>query len=106
MFITEFSQGVPLIDSESIEARRIFFSPGVAAVQIVLQPGAVIEPHETTEDVFFYVITGEPTITVAEDTRKVGAENLVECTGGVIKGMKNEGTEVAKVLVVKMKPAG
>lgn len=100
--MTPFTAGIPVIETDKIEARRLFASKTTAAVQIVLKPGAEVEKHVTEEDVFFYILEGTPTITVAEESRVVEKETLVECAGGVLKGMVNSGTVVAKVLVVKM----
>ncbi len=53
MKLKTFTDGIPLIETDEIEARRIYTSEKTNAVQIHLKPGAVVDKHITAEDVFF-----------------------------------------------------
>jgi quercetin dioxygenase-like cupin family protein len=100
--IKSFKDGIPVIETEKIEARRIYSSANVNAVQINLQPGAVVETHTTDEDVFFLVLEGSSEIHIAEKRTIISEGQSVECRGGIEKGLVNNSANIFKVLIVKM----
>jgi quercetin dioxygenase-like cupin family protein len=104
MNIKSFEDGVPVIETEKIEARRIYSSENVNAVQINLKPGAVVETHTTEEDVFFLALKGSSEIQIAGERTVISEGQSVECRGGIEKGLINTSGDIFKVLIVKMDP--
>jgi quercetin dioxygenase-like cupin family protein len=97
-----FTDGVSIIGTDKIEARKIFASNTTAALEVHIQPGAEIEKHATDEDAFFYILEGVAVIGIGDETGQFVKGNLIECPGGVLKSVSNNTNMILKVLVVKM----
>jgi len=97
-----FTNGIAIIENDKIEARKIFASNTTAALEVHLQPEAEIEKHATEEDAFFYILEGTAVIGIGDETGEFEKGNLIECPGGILKSVSNNGNIILKVLVVKM----
>ena len=102
MKIKSFKDGTAVIDTDLIEARRIYSSKKTNAVQINLKPGAVVDTHTTEEDVFFLALEGSAEIYIAGERSLISALQSAECPGGVEKGIINNTDYIFKVLIVKI----
>ena len=102
MKLKTFTDGIPLIETDEIEARRIYTSEKTNAVQIHLKPGAVVDKHITAEDVFFLALSGSAEICIAGESSIIREGELAECPGGIEKGLINNSENLFKVLVIKM----
>ena len=103
MEATRFKEGISVISTDMIDARKLFTSPACEAIQINLEPGGEIEKHSTEENVIFYVVRGKVTATIGDERAEAGEQTVIPCKGGMLKGLLNTGTETASVLVVKLK---
>lgn len=102
MDIRSFKDGIPVIETDKIEARRIYSSEKTNAIQINLKPGAVVEKHTTEEDVFFLALEGSSEIQIAGESSVISEGQTADCPGGIEKGLINTSGSLFKVLVVKM----
>jgi len=100
MRITELStaEKVPI----QIDARKMLIRRDCELIHLSLQPGEVLETHTNPFDVAFYVLAGEGDLVVGTETRRIGADTVIEIPAGEMRGWTNSGTEVLRVLVVKL----
>jgi quercetin dioxygenase-like cupin family protein len=85
-----------------IDARKMLIRRDCELIHLALQPGEVLETHTNPFDVAFYVLAGEGNLVVGTETRKIGADTVIEIPAGEMRGWTNSGTEVLRVLVVKL----
>ena len=65
-----------------------------------LEPGQTQQIHAHSDaDKFYFVLQGQGSFTVAEETRKLSAGMLVIAPAGVAHGVTNTGSERLSVLV-------
>ncbi len=98
----DFDTAPSVLSTELTEGRRLYASDSTAAVIIELKPGGEIPEHATEEDVFFLVLQGEVLLSINGESAYANFQSLIECPRRIPKGMKNNGTGIARVLVVKM----
>ncbi|HOI16449.1 MAG TPA: cupin domain-containing protein [Geobacteraceae bacterium] len=100
MRITELrtAEKVPI----QIDARKMLIRRDCELIHLSLQPGEVLETHTNPFDVAFYVLAGEGDLVVGTETRRIGADTVIEIPAGEMRGWTNSGTEVLRVLVVKL----
>jgi len=100
MRITELrtAEKVPI----RIDARKMLIRRDCELIHLSLQPGEVLETHTNPFDVAFYVLAGEGDLVVGTETRRIGADTVIEIPAGEMRGWTNSGTEVLRVLVVKL----
>ena len=100
MRITELrtAEKVPI----QIDARKMLIRRDCELIHLSLQPGEVLETHTNPFDVAFYVLAGDGDLVVGTETRRIGADTVIEIPAGEMRGWTNSGTEVLRVLVVKL----
>ena len=76
---------------------------GIKTVEMNLEPGGRIPPHQTTDDVLFYIVEGTVIATASGEEKEVSAGTLIEVPGTGDHGMFNDNDTTAKVLVIKQK---
>ncbi|MBI9101098.1 MAG: cupin domain-containing protein [Spirochaetales bacterium] len=100
---TTFKEGIQLINTEKIDAKKLFTSEKCDAIQINLDPGGKIEKHSTEEDVLFYIVKGKVTASIGNEELEAEKETIIPCSAGIVKSLLNTGDEKASILVVKLK---
>jgi mannose-6-phosphate isomerase-like protein (cupin superfamily) len=84
-----------------VDVRNLSDTESAQLVHITLQPGESLKRHVTPIDVVFYVLEGRATVEIGEERKEVGADTLIESPAGVPHRLINDGTVLARVLVVK-----
>jgi len=84
-----------------VDIRKLFDSEHVQLVHIKLEPGEALKKHITPVDVTFYVLEGEGTVLIGDETRKVGPDTIVESPKKIVHTWINEGSATFRVLVIK-----
>jgi quercetin dioxygenase-like cupin family protein len=99
MNITEIAtaERVPI----AIDARKMLIRKDCELIHLALQPGEVLETHTNPFDVAFYVLAGEGALVVGSETKKIGADTVIEIAAGEMRGWTNSGSEVLRILVIK-----
>ena len=87
--------------AHKVDVRSLYDKDTAQAVHILLKPGESLLPHITPVDVFFYILEGEATITVGEETASVGPDHLIESPADILHKVANNGDKVMRFLVVK-----
>lgn len=92
----------PSPNPHGVHAARIYETEHAQAVHILLRPGECLKRHITPVDVFFYVLEGEGTVEIGDESRRVGRDHLVESPARVPHRWSNDGEGNLRVLVVKV----
>jgi mannose-6-phosphate isomerase-like protein (cupin superfamily) len=85
-----------------VSARPLYNSPHAVATHMTLQPGQSLKRHETPVDVFFYILEGSGIVEIGEEQEKVSRDMIIESPASIPHRLVNDGTEVFRVLVVKV----
>jgi len=102
MKITRVSEEASFKNPHKIQAKMIFESPDATVIHMTLEPGESLISHVTPVDVFFYVLSGEPTIEIGGEKEKVSADSIIESPANIPHRVFNESQTTAKFLVVKL----
>ncbi len=84
-----------------IEVKQLYDKLSAQVMHILLNPGEGLKPHKTPVDVFFYVLEGNPTIHIAEETVICCKDDLIESPADITHWITNQTEIISRVLVVK-----
>ncbi|MBN2891432.1 MAG: cupin domain-containing protein [Bacteroidales bacterium] len=101
MKITKHSELEIMDTPHKVDARVMYNNENAQAVVITLQPGESLKPHITPVDVFFYILEGNPSVRVGEETILVEKDSLIESPKDIVHCLSNNSDSIAKILVVK-----
>jgi len=89
---------------KGITARKLLDKDGLVLMNLNLlfKPGEVLEMHTTPQNVVFYVVNGEGTITIGDEESQVKKDELVYSPKGIPHGLKAAGGQEFHVLVWKL----
>lgn len=92
----------PVFKKDGIEGVRIYDKESAQANIITIEPGFELAPHITPVDIFMLVLEGKGTFMVGNETFELEKHELIEGPVKIPHGIKNNGGEPLKVLVVKV----
>jgi quercetin dioxygenase-like cupin family protein len=69
---------------------------------MTLQPGESLKPHSTPMDVFFYILSGEPSVEIGDEKQRVAADTIIDSPADLTHCVYNESDTIARFLVVKL----
>ncbi len=75
--------------------------PSAQVMHITLQAGESLKPHRTPVDVAFFILEGEPTIHIGDESQGHIPGTLIESPADVVHYISNEKTGIARILVIK-----
>ena len=84
-----------------VDVKQMYSKADAQVMHITLHPGEALKPHKTPVDVFFYVLEGNPTIHVADESISYSKDTAIESPKDIVHYISNESKEVARILVVK-----
>ncbi len=89
------------VTPRGVTARKVFGSPHVNIMNLLLNPGEGVDPHSTPVDVFFYVVRGKGKIVIGEETAIVESTDIIISPKDIPHAVyASEGVEF-EILVVK-----
>ncbi|SHN62159.1 cupin domain-containing protein [Fervidobacterium gondwanense] len=86
-----------------IDARRFYNSEKAIVAKITLQPGAVLEKHSSKEFALLFVLSGCVEVEIGDNVYDLEKDSLIEFPENILHSVTNKTSEVAEVLVVKIK---
>ncbi|MDF9407377.1 cupin domain-containing protein [Pelotomaculum isophthalicicum JI] len=89
------------ITPKGITAKKILENKSFVIMNILLKSGEVLEKHEASVDIFFYVMKGKGIIQIGNEEEYIGATDIVFSPKGTPHGLKTLPGEELQVLVVK-----
>ncbi len=84
-----------------VEVKQLYNQADAQVMHISLQPGESLKPHKTPVDVFFYVLEGNPTIFIGEESIEAEKDTLIESPKEIVHYISNQTQKLARILVVK-----
>lgn len=84
-----------------VEVKQLYNHTDAQVMHIALQPGESLKPHKTPVDVFFYVLEGNPTIFIGEESFEAEKDTLIESPKEIVHYISNQTQKLARILVVK-----
>ena len=84
-----------------IDVRFIYDHAEAQLAHMLLKPGESLKPHITPVDVFIYVLEGEASITIGDETETVGPDAVIENPKDIVHYIANNSTSDVRVLVCK-----
>ncbi len=101
MKITKVKDTVIKETPHKIDVRFVYDHQEAQLAHMLLKPGEALKPHITPVDVFIYVLEGEASITIGDDTELVSADAVVESPKDVVHYISNKTDKDLRVLVCK-----
>jgi mannose-6-phosphate isomerase-like protein (cupin superfamily) len=84
-----------------VDLRKLYDDPSAQILHITLKPGESLKPHKTPVDAVFYVLEGEPTIHINDESIYQAKDTLIESPANIPHYISNEKQEPARILVIK-----
>ena len=84
-----------------VDVREMYNLPDAQVMHITLQPGEKLKPHKTPVDVFFYVLEGNPTVHIGDESVTYSKDTMIESPKDIVHYLSNEGDSAARILVAK-----
>ncbi|HCY39840.1 MAG TPA: cupin domain-containing protein [Prolixibacteraceae bacterium] len=101
MKITKYQDQQVKETPHKIDVREMYNKASAQAMLMALKPGESLKPHKTPVDVFFFVVEGQPTIHIGDESEVCEADTLIESPADIVHYISNETKSVARILVVK-----
>ena len=102
MKTVKYSEQAIKENPHKVDVRVMFNNNSTQANIIALKSGESLIAHKTPIDVFFYVLEGNPTIHVGDESQVCEKDTLIESPKEIIHYISNNSDKLAKILVVKM----
>lgn len=84
-----------------VDVRQLYNDASAQIMHITLKQGEGLKPHKTPVDVVFYVLEGEPTIHIDDESIAQVKDTLIESPANIPHYISNENPEPARILVIK-----
>jgi quercetin dioxygenase-like cupin family protein len=101
MKITKYNDQEIRDTPHKVDVREMYNKESAQAMLMALKPGESLKPHKTPVDVFFFIIEGEPTIHIGNESEVCTADTLIESPAGIVHFISNASDRLARILVVK-----
>lgn len=95
------NQAEPKQNPHGVEVKALYAQPDAQVMHMSLKPGEALKPHKTPVDVFFYVLEGNPTIYIGDESFVAEKDTLIESPKEIVHYISNESQSLARILVVK-----
>ncbi len=87
--------------AHKIDVRFIYDHEEAQLAHMLLKPGESLKPHITPVDVFIYVLEGDATITIGNETELVAENAVVESPKDIVHFIANKSDKNVRLLVCK-----
>ena len=84
-----------------VEVHEMYNLPDAQVMHITLQPGEKLKPHKTPVDVFFYILEGNPTVHIGDESVSFPKDTMIESPKDIVHNLSNDTNSVARILVAK-----
>ncbi len=85
-----------------VDVRKIYDTDNAVAAVITLLRGEALKKHITPVDVFFYVLEGTGILEIGDESEVCSKDQLIESPAGIPHLLKNENSDMFRILVVKV----
>lgn len=84
-----------------VDVRKLYDDESAQIMHITLKSGESLKPHKTPVDVCFYILEGNPTVHIGEESKSFPKDTLIESPSKNIHYLSNENDDLARILVIK-----
>jgi quercetin dioxygenase-like cupin family protein len=84
-----------------LDGRIMYSSDRLELIHLILQPGEGMDLHTQPFDVVFFVISGNGTLFLSENSAEGNPGTCIHVPAGTSRGWRNTGKTEFRVLVVK-----
>jgi len=84
-----------------IQSKQLYSTEDAQVMHLLIKPEEGLKLHITPVDVFFYILEGQPHITVGDETIQVKVDDLVESPKDIPHTITNNTDANVRVLVAK-----
>ena len=102
MEITNCLKSGPMKNPHKLKASKLYESDLAEIIHLQLDPGESTVKHLTSVDIVFYVLEGNATITVGDETETIPADNLIKSPKRVPHNISNQSDTILRVMVIKL----
>lgn len=92
----------PVLNVNGMVGTKLYSQPEGEVVHIEFQPGAHLKAHKTPVNVAFFVVEGEATFTIGEESQSFPAGTIVDSPKDIPHAVTNNGSGILRILVIKM----
>ena len=85
----------------NVDVRKLYDDTSAQIMHMTLKSGETLKPHKTPVDVTFYILEGEPTIHIGDESISFPKDTIVESPANIVHYISNENEAVARILVIK-----
>ena len=101
MIIRNPKELTAVYNPHGIEGKRLYDTEHAVIMHLLIKSGEALKLHTTPVDAAFYVLEGEPHITVGDECRQVGINDLIESPKDIPHSIANHSAGDVRVLVIK-----
>ena len=87
--------------AHKIDVRFIYDHEEAQLAHMLLKPGESLKPHITPVDVFIYVLEGDASISIGNETKVVSENAVVESPKDIVHFIANNSGKNVRLLVCK-----
>ncbi len=84
-----------------VDVRQLYNDFSAQIMHIRLEAGESLKAHKTPVDVVFYILEGEPTIHIGNESLPQVKDTLIESPANITHYISNESSKQARILVIK-----
>lgn len=84
-----------------VAVKKLFDFEHATIVHIELKPSETLKLHKTPVDVNFYILEGEGTVEIGDESLKVGKDQLIFSPKNIPHRLYNESDNIFRFLVIK-----
>jgi quercetin dioxygenase-like cupin family protein len=84
-----------------LDVREMYNKESAQAILLTLKSGESLKPHKTPVDVFFFIIEGQATVCIGDESEVCEVDTLIESPANIIHFISNNSDKLVKILVVK-----
>ncbi|MBM7624137.1 cupin domain-containing protein [Sporohalobacter salinus] len=88
-------------NKRGITVKKILKNDDVQVMNLVLEPGDVVQEHSVPVHVFFYIVEGRGTLQIGDEKSVAEAKDIIPCPRNVTMSLKANKGEKFIVLNVK-----
>lgn len=103
IMIYDAESGEVVFDQGGCVGTKLYEAHGNEYVHLAISPGGGIPEHALPLAVSFCVLAGRGICSVSGKAFEMTAGQMAECPSNELRGWRNEGDEILRVLVVKRK---
>jgi len=90
------------MDKDGIHATRLYDLPEGQIMHLRLSAGAGLKPHKTPVNVAFYILEGEATVEIGNESVDFPADTIIESPRDIPHSIYNNSEQDVRLLVIKM----